>query len=294
MSLGSEPNPGCEAMTNAPHSNRSVSVQVTAVALSAILVSFVGLGGCSQDDAREVELVWQDEFNGPQGQSPDPALWRFDIGTDWGNAQLEYDTDRPENVSLDGEGHLAITAREESYRGRDYTSGRINTYQLFAQKRGRFEARIKLPIGQGIWPAFWLLGADFETTGWPNCGEIDIMEYRGQEPSIVHGSLHGPGYSGGSAITGHYELDGEGFNEDFHVFAVEWDSGRISWLIDGASYQTFTPDDLPEGASWVFEDPFFIILNVAVGGHFVGPPDESTSFPQTMLVDWVRVYWSDK
>jgi beta-glucanase (GH16 family) len=267
---------------------------VAIIIIVAIALLLAGLPGCSRDDAWEVVVVWQDEFEGPAGQSPDPSKWRFDIGTDWGNAQLEYDTDRPENVSLDGEGHLAITARKEQYLGSEYTSGRINTYTLFAQERGRFEARIKLPIGQGIWPAFWLLGADFETVGWPACGEIDIMEYRGQEPSIVHGSLHGPGYSGGSAITGHYELDGEGLDEDFHIFALEWDADSITWLIDGTAYQTFTPDDLPSGANWAFEGPFFVILNVAVGGHFVGSPDESTSFPQTMLVDWVRVYWGNR
>jgi len=236
-------------------------------------------------------LVWSDEFDGPAGQRPDAANWRFDIGTNWGNNQLEFDTDRPENVSLDGQGHLAITARRENYQGSNYTSGRINTRDLFAAERGRFEARIKLPVGQGIWPAFWMLGDDFGRVGWPRCGEIDILEYRGQEPRVVHGSLHGPGYSGGGAITGRKILPGpEGFDDDFHVFAVTWEADRITWLLDGEPYQTFGPSDLPRGAPWVFDHPFFIILNVAVGGNFVGSPDQTTSFPQTMLVDWVRVY----
>ncbi len=256
------------------------------------LLALLAAGGCSDDSTgpEEVVLIWADEFEGPAGQLPDPARWRFDVGTDWGNDQLEYDTARPENVSLDGQGHLAITAREESWEGQPYTSGRIKTEGLFAHAYGRFEARIKLPVGQGIWPAFWLLGDDFSRVGWPQCGEIDIMEYRGQEPNVIHGSLHGPGYSGGGAITGRFTLPGNGFDQDFHVFAIEWSPGEISWLVDGVLYQRRTPDDLPGNARWVYDHPFFIILNVAVGGNFVGSPDETTQFPQTMLVDWVRVY----
>jgi beta-glucanase (GH16 family) len=235
-------------------------------------------------------VVWQDEFEGAAGQSPDPSRWQFDVGEDWGNAQLEYDTSRPQNVSLDGNGNLAITARKEEYLGREYTSGRINTRGLFEQQGGRFEARIRLPVGRGIWPAFWLLGSDFEEVGWPTCGEIDIMEYRGQEPDIVHGSVHGPGYSGGSAVTGRYDSAGVGLDGDFHIFAVEWDYDRITWILDSTRYLSITRDSLPSGTRWVFDHPFFIILNVAVGGNFVGPPDSETSFPQTMLVDWVRVY----
>lgn len=259
----------------------------------AFLLLMVALTGCRDATGAQPpqwELTWQDEFDGPAGQLPDASRWRFDIGTDWGNAQLEYDTNRPENVSLDGAGHLAITAREESYQGSAYTSGRINTRDFFEQARGRFEARIRLPVGQGIWPAFWLLGANFNRVGWPECGEIDILEYRGQEPHFVHGSLHGPGYSGGSAVTGHHYVPGAGLHADFHVFAIEWDDDGIAWIVDETRYQTLTRAHLPRGADWVFDHPFFIILNVAVGGHFVGSPDASTIFPQTMLVDWVRVY----
>jgi len=174
--------------------------------------------------------------------------------------------------------------------GCDYTSARINTSGNFEQERGRFEARIKLPVGQGIWPAFWMLGNDFEAVDWPQCGEIDIMEYRGQEPNVLIGSLHGPGYSGGSAISRRLELDGVALNQNYHIYSIEWESDRIRWMLDGNTYHTVTPDDLPSGADWVFDHPFYIILNVAVGGTFVGPPDQSTSFPQTMLVDWVKVY----
>ena len=233
-------------------------------------------------------LTWEDTFDGPAGASPDAAHWQFDIGTNWGNEQLEYDTDRTQNVSLDGNGNLAITAREENYLGSQYTSGRIKTQGLFSGAYGRFEARIRLPVGQGIWPAFWLLGSDFQEKGWPGCGEIDIMEYRGQSPTIVHGTLHGPGYSGGSGVGGYYRLS-ESFNDDFHVFAIEWSRNTITWFVDDFPYQTLTSNDLPPGATWVFDHPFFIILNVAVGGHFVGPPNQDTVFPQTMLIDWVRV-----
>jgi beta-glucanase (GH16 family) len=260
------------------------------VFLAASLV-FAGCNRSSEPVAQEWQLRWQDEFEGVAGESPNSTRWRFDIGTDWGNAQLEYDTDRPENVSLDGNGHLVITAREESYMGSSYTSGRINTRNLFEQERGRFEARIQLPEGQGIWPAFWLLGANFEEAGWPACGEIDIMEYLGQDPETIYGSLHGPGFSGGSAVVKEFVLPGgEGFHEAFHVFAVEWDAREIVWSVDGNVFQTVSVQNLPPGGSWVYDHPFFIILNVAVGGHWPGPPDATTNFPQSMLVDWVRVY----
>jgi beta-glucanase (GH16 family) len=253
-----------------------------------LAVPVAGCIGITDPEPKTWQLAWQDEFDGPAGRLPDPTKWRFDIGTDWGNAQLEYDTDRPENVSLDGEGHLAITARQEAYRNRSYTSGRITTRGLFEQKEGRFEARIKLPTGQGIWPAFWMLGNDFETVGWPECGEIDIMEYRGQEPDRVFGTIHGPGYSGVSGVGDTFELIEGRFDTAFHTFAVEWNPGSIRWLIDNRSWYRITSDQLL--AKWVFDHPFYMLLNVAVGGGFVGPPDASTTFPQTMLVDWVRVY----
>lgn len=236
------------------------------------------------------EIAWQDEFSGPAGQLPNPANWVFDVGTDWGNAQLEYDTARPDNVSLDGAGNLAITARRESYSGREYTSGRINTRGLFEQAGGRFEARMRMPSGQGMWPAFWLLGSNIATSPWPACGEIDIMEYRGQDPHRVLGSLHGPGYSGGGAISKTYTVPGAGMDASFHVYAVEWSSSKITWFVDDVAYATAAPGSLPGGTTWVFNRPFFIILNLAVGGNFVGPPDANTTFPQQLLVDYVRVY----
>ncbi|HEU4335463.1 MAG TPA: glycoside hydrolase family 16 protein [Candidatus Eisenbacteria bacterium] len=269
------------------------SIRIARVASCLLLLgalSCANRSGPTGPALAPLQISWQDEFDGPAGQSPDSTNWRFDIGTDWGNNQLEYDTARPENASLDGQGHLLIVARREDYLGSAYTSARINTRGLFEQARGRFEARLKLPTGQGLWPAFWLLGANFGTVGWPACGEIDIMEYRGQEPRTVHGSLHGPGYSGGNALTASFQAVQGSFDAGFHVFAVDWDENRITWSVDGIPYRTVTPADLPPGTAWVFDHPFFVILNVAVGGGFVGGPSAETKFPQTMTVDYVRVY----
>jgi beta-glucanase (GH16 family) len=254
----------------------------------ALLLSLAAVLGCSTAPDRPWVLAWEDDFTGAAGALPNQANWRFDVGTDWGNAQLEYDTDRASNASLDGAGHLVITARQESFQGRAYTSARITTQGKQEFKYGRFEARIKLPSGRGIWPAFWLLGANVGTVGWPQSGEIDIMEYRGQEPNVVHGSLHGPGYSAGNALTRRYVLETARFDADYHDFAVEWDEDQIKWQVDGKTYQVIRRGDV--SGSWVFDHPFYIILNVAVGGGFVGSPDGSTTFPQSMLVDHVRVY----
>jgi beta-glucanase (GH16 family) len=241
-------------------------------------------------------LVWQDEFNGASGSPVDSTKWSFAVGgKGWGNSELETYTSRPANAHLEP-GLLVITALKETFTGpdkivRNYTSARLLTKDKFSQVYGRFEARIKIPYGQGIWPAFWMLGDDIDTVHWPRCGEIDIMENIGREPSIVHGTFHGPGYSGGSGISASYALaNGQKFSDDFHVFAVEWEPNVMRFYVDGNLYKTRTPADLPAGTSWVFDHPFFIILNVAVGGGWPGNPDGGTVFPQQMLVDYVRVY----
>jgi len=256
--------------------------------LSAVVSSLWGCSsGTASDDGRWT-LAWSDEFEGPAGQLADPATWTYEVGTDWGNAQLEYDTDRASNAALDGAGNLVITARREAFEGRQYTSARLTTAGLRAFQYGKFEARMKLPSGQGLWPAFWLLGADIGSVGWPAAGEIDVMEFRGQEPSTVLGSLHGPGYSGGSALTRRYTPGATRFDNSFHVFTVEWTSERIDWRVDGVRYFGVRREDVP--GRWVFDHPFNVILNVAVGGNFVGAPNQFTTFPQEMVVDWVRVY----
>jgi beta-glucanase (GH16 family) len=256
-----------------------------------LLLLLVGIA-VGREEASRVdpvwELVWQDEFSGAAGVMPDAAKWDYDIGTDWGNAQLEYDTDHAANVSLDGNGNLHITAREEYYEGREYTSARIVTRDLFEATYGRYEARIQMPFGQGIWPAFWLLGANISEVSWPQCGEIDIMEFLGHQPAYAYGTVHGPGYSGGGGHTAVFDLSPDGFHEDFHVFAIEWGTDYIRWYIDDILYHSVHPWTV--NGDWVFDHPFYIILNVAVGGNWPGSPDECTFFPQTMLVDWVRVY----
>jgi beta-glucanase (GH16 family) len=258
----------------------------------SIYILISSCNNTTESERRKWKLVWEDEFDGVAGTLPDAEKWKFDMGTDWGNRQLEYDTDRAENASMDGEGNLVITARKESYLGSDYTSARIKTQGLFEQKYGRFEARILMPWGRGIWPAFWLLGSNFATIGWPTCGEIDIMEYRGQEPSTVHATVHGPGYSAGNGISESYELPNDRFDVGFHLFAVEWGDGYMDFYVDDHLYHSITPEDAP--GEWVFDQSFFIILNVAVGGNYVGSPNEYTQFPQKMLVDYVKVYQEEK
>lgn len=242
------------------------------------------------------KLVWSDEFNGPAGSAVDSSKWVTESGGNgWGNQELEYYTTRIENA-VQQDGNLVIKVRKEKYTGsdgvtHDYTSARLKTESKFSQKYGRFEARIKIPYGQGIWPAFWMMGDDIEKKGWPECGEIDIMENIGKEPALVHGTIHGPGYSGAKGISASFELTGgQRFADDFHVFAVEWEPKAIRFYVDDHLYATRTPADLPKGAKWVYKHPFFVLLNVAVGGGWPGNPDSSTVFPQTMLVDYVRIY----
>jgi beta-glucanase (GH16 family) len=241
-------------------------------------------------------LVWSDEFNGPNESAVDPAKWVSESGGNgWGNQELEYYTSRPQNA-FQQDGNLIIKVLEEKFTGadgvsRNYTSARLKTKGKFSQEYGRFEARIKIPYGQGIWPAFWMLGDDIEKHGWPKCGEIDIMENIGKEPGTVHGTIHGPGYSGANGIGAPFALpEGQRFADDFHIYATEWSPKSIRFYVDDHLYETITPASLPKGKKWVYKHPFFILLNVAVGGDWPRNPDASTTFPQTMLVDYVRVY----
>jgi beta-glucanase (GH16 family) len=276
----------------------SIKKQMYFIAKSALLLLLsVAFFSCEEEnniiEQHNWQLVWEDDFAGSASQLPDKSKWVFDIGKGpgndgWGNAELQYYTDRPENVSLDGNGNLAIIAKRESYAGSPYTSARITTKGLFQQAFGRFEARIKTPYGPGIWPAFWLLGSDIDVVGWPQCGEIDIMELRGQEPNIIGGAVHGPGYSGGSPVSKAYGFENKRFDTDYYVFAVEWGEDYINYFVDDVIYQQITPEDV--SGEWVFDQPFYILLNVAVGGNYVGFPAAGTPFPQTMLVDYVRVY----
>ncbi|KAG4076603.1 hypothetical protein HA402_001890 [Bradysia odoriphaga] len=243
-------------------------------------------------------LVWSDEFNGPAGQRPDASKWGRDIGGGgWGNYEHQYYTDSASNAALDGNGNLVITARRENpnnyqcWYGRcEYTSARLLTYGKFTHLYGTLEARIRIPTGQGFWPAFWMLGDNFGSVGWPECGEIDIMENVGNEPLVVHGSLHGPGYSGGSGLTSSFRSpSNQPFANDFHIYRIVWTPDSITWSVDGVNYATKTPADT-RGNRWVFNHPHFFILNLAVGGQWPGYPDHTSVFPQTMVVDYVRAY----
>jgi beta-glucanase (GH16 family) len=242
------------------------------------------------------KLIWSDEFDSANGSAPDSSKWVLETGGNgWGNNELEYYTTRTQNSQITG-GNLVITALREDYTGTDgvsrqYTSARMKTAGKFAQKYGRFEARIKIPRGQGIWPAFWLLGDNCGQLPWPQCGEIDIMENIGSTPSTVYGTIHGPGYSGSGGLSSSYTLPNQQlFADDFHTMSIEWEPNVIRFYVDGNLYKTRTPSDLPPGTKWVYDHPFFILLNVAVGGNWPGNPDGTTQFPQTMLVDYVRVY----
>jgi beta-glucanase (GH16 family) len=235
--------------------------------------------------------VWSDEFGGTAGANADSSKWVYETGNGsggWGNSELEYY--RSQNGVLDGNGNLVITAKQESYDGFNYTSVRLKTQGKSTWTYGHIESRIRIPYGQGVWPAFWLLGDDIGTSPWPACGEIDVMENIGKEPNMVHGTMHGPGYSGAAGPTASYTLPGSGkFADDFHVFAIEWETDVIRWYVDATLYSTKTPADIGSGNTWVFDQPFFIMLNFAVGGTWPGNPDGTTPFPQTMTVDYVRV-----
>jgi beta-glucanase (GH16 family) len=250
-------------------------------------------GGASPDGSRPGwTLVWSDEFNAGSGTGADTTKWNLvNKGDGFGNNELEFYTNRTENAYHDGNGFLVIKAIKESYMGREYTSARLESNGKFERLYGRFEARMQLPRGQGIWPAFWMLGNDIGTVSWPNCGEIDIMENIGKEPTMVHGSLHGPGYSGGNPLGQSYTLpNGQKFADGFHVFAVEWELNVVRFYVDDTLYGTKTPADTPAGARWAYDHPFYLLLNVAVGGTWPGAPDSTTVFPQTLTVDYVRVY----
>jgi beta-glucanase (GH16 family) len=236
----------------------------------------------------ELSLIWSEEFDGPAGSPVDPDTWQLDVGGHgWGNEELQSYTGGTENASLDGAGNLAIVARRSDSR---YTSARLISKDRVAFTYGLVEARIQLPTGRGIWPAFWMLGQNIDEVGWPYCGEIDVMENVGQEPAVVHGTVHGPGYSGSAGVTESHDAD-TSLADGFHVYSVNWEPDRIRWFLDGELYSTVTPADL-RGNPWVFDHDFFLLVNVAVGGTLPGNPDPSVTFPQTMLIDYIRVYAS--
>lgn len=247
-------------------------------------------------DSRQWELTWSDEFDAAAGTPINDENWTCETGGEgWGNSEWEYYTTSTDNVSHDGNGSLTITARQENpedyqcwYGTCTHTSARCITADKVEVQYGRVEARLHIPHGQGIWPAFWMLGSNFRETGWPNSGEIDIMENIGKEPKNIYGTVHGPGYSGANGIGSHITGDAD-YADDYHVYAIDWDPDAIRWYVDGEMFNIVTQADLGN-RKWVFDHEFFILLNVAVGGAWPGYPDETTVFPQEMKVDYVRVY----
>ena len=298
---------------------RSIIPVVACAAVAALAV----MGATANDPAPAADsaapegwkAVWSDEFD---GADIDRAKWDFDLGNrlpggqpGWGNGELQHYTDRPENARVEG-GMLRIRAARELHEGAPFTSARLKTKGRFAKTYGRFEIRAKLPTGKGVWPAIWMLPEDNKYGGWAASGEIDIMEARGQEPGKVLGTLH---YGGGWPANVHTGKDhafpDKGTFADFHVYALEWDPGEIRWYVDGRLCQAqnfwwstsrregadgngngVAPADESQLNPWPapFDQPFHLLLNVAVGGQFLGNPDPDTAFPVEMLVDYVRVY----
>lgn len=284
----------------AKHSGKAVDVKDLNTADGGVVHQWDYVGGANQQwKFEQVETInqpiWSQEFNEPSGTQPSTAIWNFETGgSGWGNNELQNYTNRASNLAMNGAGQLVITARREAfgscwYGACQYTSARITTQNKYSVLYGRIEARIKIPGGQGIWPAFWMLGANLGSVGWPNSGEIDIMEVVGSDPNNVHTTLHGPGYSGCCGIHSAYNL-GQAVSNGYHVFAVDKRQNDIKFFVDGVQVFRVTPANIPAGTQWVFNQPFFMLLNLAVGGNWPGNPDASTPFPAQMLVDYVRVY----
>lgn len=259
-----------------------------------------GSGGAIQDAAPGIDsaipgytLTWSDEFNDPDGTPPNPAYWNYDIGgSGWGNQELEYYTNSPANAQQKG-GYLVITATPDGasnyqcwYGTCQYTSARLTTQGIFSQAYGRFETRAQMPFGQGLWPAIWMLGSNIDTVSWPACGEIDFLETIGSDMTNNHGSLHAPNYNPSATYT---LPGGATYDQAFHTFAVEWDPGEVRFYVDDVLYETQDQSGVG-GGTWEFNQPFFFIMNVAVGGNWPGSPDSTSTFPQTLKVDWIRAY----
>ena len=252
-------------------------------------------------------LVWSDEFDGAAGASVDPAKWSFDLGDGcpgncgWGNNEKEFYTNATDNVSLDGQGHLAIVARSAPalnlscyYGPCQFTSAKITTRGKMNAAPGRVEARIRIPAGQGLWPAFWMLGNDFSTLGWPAAGELDIMENKGSAPNTSSSAIHGPGYFGNTPFAHANTIGPATLADDYHVYAVEWDAEAAHFFVDGTLHYVVLRVDIQRYGTSILDKPYYIILNLAVGGNFDGDPKSDSILPATMLVDYVRVYTASK
>ncbi|MEV8379042.1 glycoside hydrolase family 16 protein [Kribbella sp. NPDC056861] len=284
---------------------RPAAVLLAATALlGAVLVHAGAASNASTTTTSAAAPAWKltfsQEFNNAAGARPDSTKWNYDLGGEptWGNEEWQYYTNRPQNVQMDGKGNLVISARKEKLAGMancqfgtcDITSGRITTRNKFNQKYGKWEARIKVPAGQGLWPAFWMMGNNDDVVDWPGNGEIDVMEIVGNEPSTTYGTAHGPGYSGENGPGGSKTLASGKFADTYHTFTMEWWPSSITWYLDGVKFKSISKGGLPVGKQWVFDHNFYILLNLAVGGTWPGPPNSATKFPANLLIDYVRVY----
>jgi len=271
--------------------SRRITVAVVAAAAAVLTCVTSATVGSAATAQPQLNATFTDDFNGAAGSAADGSKWQYETGDNVNNHEREWYTSGAANGALDGQGHLVITAKKEGghncwYGPCQYTSARLNTSGKFTAQYGHVEARMQIPRGQGMWPAFWMLGTNIGSVGWPNCGEVDIMENVGFEPNTVHGTIHGPGYSGSAGIGAGYS--GPVFADGFHTYAVDWAPNSIKWSVDGHVYETRTPADLG-GKSWAFNHGFFIILNLAVGGYWPGDPNSSTPFPAKLVVDYVHV-----
>lgn len=261
-----------------------------ALASAAGAGPFGALSGASRGWASHDGLIWSDEFTGPAGQRPSAAKWTYDVGGHgWGNRELETYTRSRRNAHLDGHGNLVIAARRGRNGGPRYTSARIKTQHRFDFKYGKVAVRMRVPAGQGLWPAFWMLGSAIDHVGYPRCGEIDVMELLGQQPRVVYGTVHGPGPDLDVGIGGHRRAQ-RSLAHGFHVYGARWTPHLVRFTLDGRPYFTARRADYPQRDVWALDQPMFMILNLAVGGDWPGPPDSSTRFPARLAVDWVRVW----
>lgn len=269
-------------------------VLLGALALGVVIVAAVGSLGAGND---EPQLVWSDEFNGRAGHLPDERKWQMEtIGQSSGNGELQCYTDQPDNVATDGDGHLVITAHLDTGHyctdgsQNNYTSARLNTLDKHEWKHARFEIRAKVPDGVGTWPAFWSLGADYPDVGWPESGELDVMEVVGADLNHLIGTLHFPDDQAEHVFLQTAKDVSEPLSEDFHVYAMEWDDEDVVWSLDGDEYGRVSRSEVEEAGDWVFDGPFYLVLNLAIGGVLGGPVGIDTVFPQEFVVDYVRVY----
>jgi beta-glucanase (GH16 family) len=266
----------------------SGSLMVFSTAKTKASVTKVKTTKVSPQNSKKWSLCWQDEFNGANGSDVDKSKWVHDIGGDgWGNSEDEYYTDGNKNCYIQN-GNLVIEAKKEKIGNNQYTSARIKTKGKFEFKYGKVEIRAKIPYGQGVWPALWMLGANIDSAKWPNCGEADIMENIGKEPKIIHGTMHGPGYSGALGIGYPFQIN-EDFSKAYHIFGLEWSKDKLDWFVDGKKYLSTNAKSI-FGNKWVFNEKFYLLINLAIGGQWPGEPDNTTKFSQKFYVDYVRVY----